>query len=434
MPSNKNPYNLGMNILRNLLFSFQGKIGRADYIYAITYVVLLFFVSIDAFVNPNAVRLIWGGIDYAQLLVYGASLFGMIFFIWSFFAVTVKRARALNIDIRLTLVGIVFPPLLLIGFKKDSETFTYQEGFSFVDRAFFYVLLLIVFISLFTIYEISLDIQALFFILVVIAGIAVYFVWVDKSPFRHGQKVKYSGIDAWIDLGFVLVIVFFIRSYIFSPFQIIGPSMESTFHGWTITYAGNEQIYSDGEFILVDKLSYRFSWPKRGDVIVFTPGLWPEKRYLIKRVIGLPGEKIKVENGYIFVATKTNPDTFVRLDESEYLGIKFWYTCLNYTGAGCSQESQTFTVPEGRYFLMGDNRPQSLDSRKCFSNSGCMGVYRDAQFVRIANIQWRVAFSLGHFDVFSQILPYPKLGTLKSIVPFRGLNILNKHTYNELLK
>jgi hypothetical protein len=81
---------------------------------------------------------------------------------------------------------------------------------------------------------------------------------------------------------------------------------------------------------------------------------------------------------------------------------------------------------------MGDNRPQSLDARKCFSNSGCIGDYRMAQFVSIAQIQGRVAYSLGHFDFMKQILPYPVFGTLKQVIPFRGKAIQNTHTYTEL--
>ncbi len=106
-----------------------------------------------------------------------------------------------------------------------------------------------------------------------ICAVLVYFFWYDRRPFRHLPRIKYSGIDVWLDLGFVLVIVFFIRSFIFTPFQIIGPSMETTFRGGAITYNQAGQQYSDGEFIIVDKMSYRFSDPLRGDVVVFTPGI-----------------------------------------------------------------------------------------------------------------------------------------------------------------
>lgn len=115
-----------MNILKNLLFSFEGKIGRADYIYGIVYVVLLFFVSVDAFVHPSSVFLIGGGIDFTEIGVYIASLIGLGIFLWSYFAVTSKRARALNIEVRWISLGIIFPPLLLVGLMEDSEKYTYH--------------------------------------------------------------------------------------------------------------------------------------------------------------------------------------------------------------------------------------------------------------------------------------------------------------------
>lgn len=66
-----------MNILKNILFSFEGKIGRADYIYGIVYVILLFLISIDVFVHPSSIFLIGGGIDFTQVGIYIASLLGL---------------------------------------------------------------------------------------------------------------------------------------------------------------------------------------------------------------------------------------------------------------------------------------------------------------------------------------------------------------------
>lgn len=91
-----------MNILKNLLFSFEGKIGRADYIYSIVYVILVFLVSIDAFIHPTSIFLIGGGIDFTQVGIFIASLLGLGVFVWTYFAVTWKRARTLGIEIRWT--------------------------------------------------------------------------------------------------------------------------------------------------------------------------------------------------------------------------------------------------------------------------------------------------------------------------------------------
>jgi signal peptidase I len=421
-----------MNILRNLLFSFEGKIGRADYIYGLIYIVMLFLVSVDAFVYPNSIYLFWRGIDFVQILIYLASIIGLWLFIIAYIAITSKRARALNIETRWTILGIMFPPLLLVGFMEDSEKYEYVWWLSIIDQIFFYVVLICFIVCLFVFYEIQSTLRFILFVAIVVAGFSAYLFWKDKYPLRMNLKLKYTWIDAWIDLCFVLLIVFFIRSYVISPFQIIGPSMESTFHWGNINYAANWQQYGDGEFILVDKMTYRLSKPIRGDVVVFSPWIGPKKRYLIKRVIGIPGDTIKIEGGYVFLATKENPDKFIQLDESDYLAEKFGYTCLTYNSAWCAKESQQFPVPAGKYFLMGDNRPQSLDARKCFSNSGCNGEYTLAQYVPISRIQGRVAYSLGHFDIFSQILPYPKIGTLKSVIPYRGLSIQNTHQYPEL--
>jgi|GEM_PF-1068341 len=119
-------YNLAMNILKKLLFSFEGKIGRADYIYGIVYTVLLFCVSVDAFIYPGSVLLIGGGVDLAQIGIYIGSFIGLAICLWIYIAVALKRARALSIEPRWILFGIVFPPLLLVGFLKDTEKYTYH--------------------------------------------------------------------------------------------------------------------------------------------------------------------------------------------------------------------------------------------------------------------------------------------------------------------
>lgn len=421
-----------MNILKNLLFSFEGKIGRADYIYAIVYVILLGLTSVDIFMSFPSIYLIGWGIDYGTFGQYILSVLGFVWFCWSFFAVTIKRLRAMDLDVRYSIAGLLFPALLIVGLLPDKQKYSYHNDFSLIDHIFFYILIVLSILSLFVLYRLSIYSRFFLFLVAAICAVMVYFFWKDKKNSHNSIRVKYTGLDSWIDLIFVLVIVFFVRSYIVSPFQIIGPSMESTFHGGTISYTSTWQTFSDGEFILVDKMSYRFSSPLRGDVVVFTPWIWPEKRYLIKRLIGIPGDTIKIENGFVFIAKSDHPEIFIKLNESVYLQEKNGHTCLNSSGVSCDKESQIFKVPEGRYFLMWDNRPQSLDARKCFSNTGCVDDFKSAQFVPISNIQGRVAYSLGHFDIFSQIFPYPKLWSMKEVIPFGWLKIHNTHTYIEL--
>jgi len=129
-----------------------------------------------------------------------------------------------------------------------------------------------------------------------------------------------------------LVIVVPIRMFIAQPFIVNGASMDSTFR--------------DGEYLIIDEISYRFSEINRGDVIVFKYPLMPSK-YFIKRVIGLPGETVSV-NGDTTTITKIDGTTFV-LPEP-------------YTHSQTLQVLST-KLTDDEYFVMGDNRIVSLDSR-----------------------------------------------------------------------
>lgn len=130
-----------------------------------------------------------------------------------------------------------------------------------------------------------------------------------------------------------LIIIVPIRHFVVKPFYVKGASMQPTFE--------------DHEYLLIDEISYRFNDVQRGEVVVFKYPLNP-KEYFIKRVIGLPGDSVKVANGRVTVER----DGEVVLGEELYLP----------TGRVTSGDSVT-KVPEGEYFVMGDNRSASLDSR-----------------------------------------------------------------------
>lgn len=130
-----------------------------------------------------------------------------------------------------------------------------------------------------------------------------------------------------------IIIVVPIRLFVAQPFVVEGESMHPTFES--------------GAYLIVDELTYALSAPKRGDVIIFRyPG--DPKVFYIKRVIGLPGETVHINHGQTTV-TKTDGST-VTLTESYVVAEDATYT-------------QDTTLGSDQYFVMGDNRPRSSDSR-----------------------------------------------------------------------
>lgn len=136
-------------------------------------------------------------------------------------------------------------------------------------------------------------------------------------------------------LIFVIPTVLVIQTFIGRTFIVIGNSMYPTFH--------------HGDYLIIDKLSYRLDDPKRFDVIVFHPPAPADKKtYYIKRIIGLPGETVKIENNQLTIINTENPEGF-KIDE-------------NYRSSE-SDLDRDITLKTGEYFVMGDNRSVSSDSR-----------------------------------------------------------------------
>jgi len=131
-----------------------------------------------------------------------------------------------------------------------------------------------------------------------------------------------------------LVIVIPVRLFLFQPFLVKGQSMEPNFH--------------DNDYLIIDEISYRLGEPKRGEVIVFKFPRNTSQRF-IKRIIGLPGESVEIENGKVMI---TKDDQTQILDESSYLP-----SFLETPG------SLKITLGADEYFVLGDNRRVSVDSR-----------------------------------------------------------------------
>jgi signal peptidase I len=141
----------------------------------------------------------------------------------------------------------------------------------------------------------------------------------------------------WDILRFALiaiVIVLPVRWYIAQPFIVSGASMETTFH--------------NNEYLIVDQFTYHFRAPERGEVIIFRYPNDPTK-YFIKRVIGLPGETVSIEENSVRIINQDNPEGVI-LDEP-------------YIADAITTGDQSVTLGKEEYFVMGDNREHSSDSR-----------------------------------------------------------------------
>ena len=138
------------------------------------------------------------------------------------------------------------------------------------------------------------------------------------------MEKKKDGIGSFLKTILIGLVAALLVVQLIQPTIVVGESMENTYH--------------DGDYLLIDKLSYRLHEPEYGDIIIFDTG----DRYLIKRVIGKPGDTISIENG----AVSRNGS---KLSEP-------------YTKTATEPEMEV-KVEEDSYFCMGDNRGDSLDSR-----------------------------------------------------------------------
>ena len=202
------------------------------------------------------------------------------------------------------------------------------------------------------------------FELILTAGFALTGVfWLaNRWVFKHRE----GPIEFMASLAAVLGIVLILRTFMFEPFQIPSKSMVPTLRV--------------GDFILVSKSAYGLRLPvvrykifdlgspERGDVVVFFPP--HEERYFIKRLIGLPGDEVRVVAGVVYINGEKMPQMAIDDTPDDDRSV-----ILREQLKGTSHQIQkrlsptrlslnfTAVVPEGHYFMMGDNRDNSSDSR-----------------------------------------------------------------------
>ncbi len=163
----------------------------------------------------------------------------------------------------------------------------------------------------------------------------------QKDNFKPKIKTKqYILSFIWETAKIVIIsllIIIPIRYFLFQPFFVRGASMEPNFE--------------NGEYLIIDEISYRFTNPERGDVIIFRYPKDPSQ-YYIKRIIAMPNEVIKINNGKVIIFNEQNP-TGLELEES-YLEEGNQFTPGNIE----------VSLDGNEYFVLGDNRQASSDSRR----------------------------------------------------------------------
>lgn len=175
------------------------------------------------------------------------------------------------------------------------------------------------------------------------------------------KRFLWSTLEVTQTIIIAVVAVFLVRTFVAQPFLVSGQSMEPTFH--------------DGNYLLIDEIAYRVREPERGEVVVFRyPG--DHRSYYIKRIIGLPGERVMIKSGRMTVTNVEGND--VVLDEP-------------YVMPGPLAGDVDMKLNTGTYFVMGDNRGFSYDSRSWgpLEQSDIIGLVR----VRLWPVNQVMAFS-----------------------------------------
>ncbi len=142
---------------------------------------------------------------------------------------------------------------------------------------------------------------------------------------ENEKKITLSLLSGWLSYIIIIIAVILLKQFIIAPIRVNGDSMNETL--------------LDKDIMILDKISYRFTDIKRFDIVVIKK----DKEYLIKRVIGLPGENVEYRDNKLYINDKEVKENFNHEKTDDYVLEK--------------------KIPEGYYFVVGDNRDISLDSR-----------------------------------------------------------------------
>ena len=186
---------------------------------------------------------------------------------------------------------------------------------------------------------------------------------------KHG--FWYHLLDVLFNIVVIMAIVAAIRTFLVSPFQVEGSSMVDTL--------------TDKEYIIINKFAFFVGAPSRGDVVVFRPPNDPSK-YYVKRVIGLPGDTVTIKDGFVFLKQQQDKEEH-KLNETSYLNSHNLSHTFRHPPSSGDRTPESYDVPAGEYFVLGDNRQGSLDSRSFVGENG-----KPLPFVKQNDIKGRVWF------------------------------------------
>jgi signal peptidase I len=194
------------------------------------------------------------------------------------------------------------------------------------------------------------------------------------------RSLTYHILDIALNIVIIVTIVGVIRTFIVSPFQVEGNSMVDTLE--------------HNEYIVINKFRYLFRSPERGDIVVFRAPTDPSK-YYVKRVIGLPGDTVVIRSGNVYLRTEGEEQ---ELNEA-YLSEMNQNRTYRYPVSSGDTREEVFQVPGGEYFLLGDNRLGSLDSRSFAHIDATHTAFVDRSAIK--GSVWFVAFPVTKIHAFT---------------------------------